>query len=434
MSPARVAAFRILLRVEKESAFAVELLHSAMLESLSADDSHLSTDIVMGVLRWQSRLDTRFIPLLTTPLRKLDLEVRIALRMGAYQLAFLSRMPGHAIVHETVELVKQARKRSASGMVNAVMRKLERDRAELTASGAGLADDYAHPAWLVEKWEAGFGRQTAEQICRHDQQIPHTALRFNDRDAESSLTAEGIQLSPGVLMRGARTVLSGDVTSTATFRAGRAAVQDEGSQLVAALVGRGQRILDCCAAPGIKTAALATAMPEAEIVAAELHPHRARLLRGLAPQANVRVLTADAQRLPFGAIFDRVLADVPCSGTGTLGRNPEIKWRLQPHDLPELQARQSAILSAALRHVAPGGRLVYSTCSLEREEDEQVVDACLRDSGVRIVPVRDELLGLQRAGVLAWADVDSLVSGNFLRTFPGIHPCDGFFAAVLERM
>jgi 16S rRNA (cytosine967-C5)-methyltransferase len=144
-------------------------------------------------------------------------------------------------------------------------------------------------------------------------------------------------------------------------------------------------------------------------------------------------MTADALVLPYGADFDRVLADVPCSGTGTLARNPEIKWKLKPDDLLDLQARQIAILKAAMRHVAPGGRLVYSTCSLEPEENEQVIAACIPNSDFKIIPVRTELQHLQESGDLVWKNIDELISGDFLRTIPGVHPCDGFFAAVLER-
>src|SRR6185437_1500573 len=245
--------------------------------------------------------------------------------------------------------------------------------------------------------------------------------------------SQGIQLASGVLMATARMVTSGDASATEMFRAGKVAIQDEGSQLVAALVGKGRRILDCCAAPGGKTAAMATRLPEAEIVATELHPHRAALLRRLAPQQNVEVMTADALALPYGADFDRVLADVPCSGTGTLARNPEIKWKLKPDDLLDLQARQIAILKAAMRHVAPGGRLVYSTCSLEPEENEQVIAACIPNSDFKIIPVRMELQHLQESGELVWKKLDDLISDDFLRTIPGVHPCDGFFAAVIEK-
>jgi 16S rRNA (cytosine967-C5)-methyltransferase len=179
---------------------------------------------------------------------------------------------------------------------------------------------------------------------------------------------------------------------------------------------------------------MATRLPEAEIIATELHPHRAMLLRRLAPQQNVEVITADALALPYGADFDRVLADVPCSGTGTLARNPEIKWKLKPEDLLDLQSRQSAILKAAMHYVSPGGRLVYSTCSLEPEENDQVIAASLADaSDFKIIPIRTELQRLRESGELVWKNIDELISGDFLRTIPGVHPCDGFFAAVLEK-
>lgn len=434
LSPAREAAFTILLRVERESAYAVELLHSSQLDRLSSLDRNLAHEIVMGVLRWRSLLDSAFLSFVSVPLKKLDLEVPTALRMGAYQLAFLDRMPAHAIVNETVEMVKKSGKRSAAGLVNAVMRKLEQDRRGLASPGKSLAQDSAHPEWLVERWIGQFGREKAEKICHYDQQIPPTVLRLSHVSQEDALQAEGIELAPGAFMANARIITSGNAATSRLFRGGQVAIQDEGSQLVAAMVGRGKLILDCCAAPGGKTAALATALPEAEIFAAELHPHRARLLRNLAPQKNVHVVTADARQLPFTREFDRVLADVPCSGTGTLARNPEIKWRLRPEDLVDLQARQIEILKAALKHAAPGGRLVYATCSLEPEENEHVVEAALKTAqGFAIVPAREILMELRKAGVLLWENVESLLQGDFLRTIPGVHPCDGFFAAILAR-
>ena len=437
VSPARLAAFTILLRVERESAYAVELLHSVLLEELSPADRNLATEIVMGVLRWTSVLDQTIARLSFTPFRKLDFEVLTALRMGVYQKQFLSKVPAHAAVNETVGLVKQAKKTSAAGLANAVMRKVKSavyDPHTSKLSGADyLSTALAHPKWLVERWISFFGDDVAQKICESDQRVPATVLRLSSSDDESLLVAQGIPLVPGALMANARIVTSGDASATEMFRAGKVAIQDEGSQLVAALIGKGRRILDCCAAPGGKTAAMATRLPEAEIVATELHPHRATLLRKLAPQHNVEVVTADALALPYGADFDRVLADVPCSGTGTLARNPEIKWKLKPADLLDLQSRQIAILKAAMRHVSPGGRLVYSTCSLEQEENEQVVAACLPNSNFKTIPVRTELQHLQESGDLVWKNIDELISGDFLRTIPGVHPCDGFFAAVLGR-
>jgi 16S rRNA (cytosine967-C5)-methyltransferase len=438
ISPARLAAFTILLRVEREAAYAVELLHSPILEGLSPLDRNLATELVMGVLRWRSVLDQSIALLSFTPFRKLDLEVLTALRIGIYQKQFLGRIPAHASVNETVELVKHAKKVSAAGLVNAVMRKVKSAAYDPHASKLTgvdyLSSALAHPRWLVERWVSDLGADRAKLVCEYDQLVPVTTLRLSGPEDEAQLVQQGIQLAPGALMKSARVVTGGELSATTPLTGGKIAIQDEGSQLVAALVGSGKRVLDCCAAPGGKTSALATRLPDAQIVAAELHPHRATLLRKLAPQQNVEVLTADALTLPFGPDFDRVLADVPCSGTGTLGRNPEIKWKLKLEDLLDLQARQIAILRAAMRHVSPGGRLVYSTCSLEPEENEQVIAACLQDaSDFRLVPIREELARLQESGGLVWKNIDQLTSGDFLRTVPGVQPCDGFFAAVLEK-
>src|SRR5438309_1389836 len=215
--------------------------------------------------------------------------------------------------------------------------------------------------------------------------------------------------------------------------AGRLAMQDEASQLVALLVGKGSNILDCCAAPGGKTRLLAERNPEARITAVELHPLRARLLRKLVPAKNVEVIQADVRELKEGE-YDRVLVDVPCSGTGTLARNPEIKWRLNPEDLVDLHGRQLQILRSALRRLKPGGRLVYSTCSLEQEENAEVVEEALADDpSIQLIECRSELERLRADGDLAWTDIDSLTAGPCLRTIPGTHPCDGFFAAIVER-
>lgn len=446
ISPARTAAFDILLRIERQDAYASELLHSDRLEPLSPADRGLATEIVMGVLRWRSRLDEGIARAAARPLDRLDLEVLTTLRMGVYQLLYLSRIPVHAAIDESVELVKRARKRSAAPFANAVLRKLIRTRIEHPAepthsnnanewgTPAALAREFAHPQWLVERWASELGIERTHAICGYDQRIPATAIRIDDVAVEGELRDEGIELAPGALVGGARIVTAGDITHTRAFREGRVFIQDEGSQLVALLVGTGSRLLDCCAAPGGKTAAIAARNPTAQIVAAEIHVHRAELLRRRVRAANVQVINADALALPMGEKFDRVLADVPCSGTGTLARNPEIKWRLKPEDLVDLHQRQVAILRAALRQLAPGGRTVYSTCSLEREECEAVVEEVLRDqTEYALLDCHDELQRLRAAGELAWSDIDALVGGKFLRTIPGVHPCDGFFAAVLER-
>jgi 16S rRNA (cytosine967-C5)-methyltransferase len=442
VSPARTVAFEILLRVEREGAYAAELLHSERLAKLSSRDHGLSTELVMGVLRWQSLLDQRLAAASSEKLERLDGEVLAALRLGVYQLQFLSRVPAHAAIFESVELVKAARKRSAAPFVNAVLRTIAGGGAKDALSEIGksadsiaLARNAAHPVWLVERWTKHYGLEAARQICTHHQTVPDTAIHIHNDQSNAELAAAGVQLSPGRLLSDARRVLGGDVTGTRAYREGRVSIQDEASQLVALLTGRGETILDCCAAPGSKTALLARRNPRAKVFATELHPHRARLLQSLSRLPNVHVVAADARHLPFSRAFDRILADVPCSGTGTLARNPEIKWRLKAEDLHDLPSRQAAILKSALRQLAIGGRLIYSTCSLEREENEAVVEAAL-DGTVefKVADFKGELEQLRLAGELSTGlDVASLLTGPYLRTIPGVHPCDGFFAAMIER-
>jgi 16S rRNA (cytosine967-C5)-methyltransferase len=452
VSAARAAAFDILLRVERESSYASELLHSQTYAKLTLADNALTMELVMGVSRWRSLLDSEIAKSSAQPLSKLDLEVLIALRLAVYQFRRLSRIPARAALNESVELVKRARKRSAAPFVNAVLRKIvtnDRPAEDIlphaldASSAAILAESTAHPIWLVERWIGAYGIEAATEICNYGQSVPVTSVRLRRPEAEDRLRAEGIELAPGTLLASARRVEHGDVSKTAAFRAGLCAIQDEASHLVAALVGRTKHVLDCCAAPGGKTAAIADQNLSAKMVAVDLHPHRALLLRRLlrvpagaeVGNSNLRVIAADARQLPFAAKFDRVLADVPCSGTGTLARNPEIKWRLTPEDLGDLQRRQLAILRSALGQVATGGRLIYSTCSLEREENEDVVDqALVEDSSFRIVECRSELERLHREGVLIFPDPSSLTRGLYLRTLPGIQSCNGFFAAILERI
>jgi len=453
VSPARSAAFDILFRVERDSSYASELLHSRTYDRVAQADHALAMELVLGVLRWRSLLDSDIVHSSAQPLEKLDLEVLTALRLAVYQLRQLSRIPARAAIHESVELVKRARKRSAAPFVNAVLRKVAAGIEPIPRSFESSIDgssvrtlgaSSAHPPWLVERWAEAYGLEVALKICQYNQSIPVTAIRLRRLDSEVKLRMEGIELAPGALLSSARLVHLGEISRTAAFRSGFVAIQDEASQLVAALVGYAPYALDCCAAPGGKTAAIADRNPDANIVAVELHPHRAALLqRLLRPQPSdqgagtgkIQIVAADARDLPFAAKFDRVLADVPCSGTGTLSRNPEIKWRLAYADLADLQQRQLSILRSAMNQVAAGGRLIYSTCSLEKEENENVIDRALaQDSSFRVVDCRLELRKLQHEGELIWPDPSTLTRGCYLRTLPGANACDGFFAAILEKL
>lgn len=348
ISPARQAAFDVLRNVH-EGGYASDLLvqHSAQLDSR---DAGLASEIVFGALRYQVQLDFLIARRVS---RTLDPEVRIALRMGIYQLRYLDRIPPHAAVSESVELVKRAHKASAAGLVNAVLRNIGREPMSWPDRATGLS----MPAWLLERWDRQFGRETADKI----------AAAFL-QPAETHMAATG-------------------------------RVQDIGAQSVVPFLDLqpGQTFLDLCAAPGNKTAQAIQA--GARAIACDRHLHRLKPMRPL----GCPLVALDGTRpLPFRGNFDRILVDAPCSGTGTLGRNPEIKWRLQPGDLIELHAKQVALVRRAMEHLCPAGRLVYSTCSLEKEENEDVIG---------------EIGG-------AWQTTQRL---------PGIDPGDGFFIAVYSR-
>jgi 16S rRNA (cytosine967-C5)-methyltransferase len=470
VSPARKAAFEALLALERNNArgnaHADDLLRAKVIDALSPADRHLATSLTLGVLRWQIRLDEQLKLLIAKPKSKLDPEVSVALRLGAFQLQFLDRVPAHAAIDESVELTKKSGHRFASGLVNAVLRKL----AAAGASGrfpeesAGeLALAHAHLAWLVERWTHFYGLEAARAICRHGQMQPPRIVRFPSAAGEavdvktepneaalieSELVAAGIHLGPGAILTAARTVVSGDVTESAAWREGRVRLQDEGSQLIAELAACAEEnsgrkiesILDACAAPGGKTLILAERNPQARVLACESSQRRLAEMttRLAAHSARVECRLADATALEEESAFDLVLADVPCSGTGTLGRNPEIRHRLHLEDLPRHAERQRAILSAALRAVRPGGRVVYSTCSLEPEENEQVVATVLaEDPNARQLSLEPRIAALAKAGILTASAaaqlLDCLTPEGALRLLPGRLPTDGFFVALIEK-
>ncbi len=411
------------------------------MEALSQPDRNLTTALVLGVLRWQIDLDQRIRPLLRHPNAKLDAEVLIALRLGAFQLLHMDRIPAHAAIGESVEIAKTAGHRFASGMVNAVLRKLAAASAEAKEKAPEEEDcRRAFPAWMVERWTATYGEEAAHAICRHGQSQPNITIRMVGDDVEAELQAEGVTLSPGPLLRAARRVISGDITETKAFREGRVRLQDEGSQLVAELVPHGGAILDCCAAPGGKTLILAERNSGARIVASEPSPQRLTQLRERLAVLGGRVecRLADATSLEDDAAYHVVLADVPCSGTGTLGRNPEIRHRLRLEDLPRQAERQRAILRGALRAVRAGGCVIYSTCSLEPEENEQVVAAVLSErENTRLIPLHLRVEELRSEGILTPSGADSLLQSitgeGSLRLLPGMFESDGFFVAMIEK-
>ena len=457
VSPARRIAFDVLHRVATQDAYADELLHAALDSVIRRDDAGLATELTLGVLQWQRLLDFWIERHLIHETKKLDVEVQLALRLAMYQLVFLDRIPARAAIYESVELVKRARKRSAAALVNAVLQKAAQETqrepllldsvAQVLPSDLPLADRlgvlYSHPTWLVERWLSAFGEENTRALLATNNRARKLSCwvqEENQREAaREALKQAGCFVSPGRLLREAWTLQGGHPSASKAVQQGWVAIQDEASQAVAHLLGveRGNMVLDLCAAPGGKTLLLARAVgPEGHVVAGDLHKHRLRELAERFERAairNVECVELDAtQPLPFERPFDRILVDAPCSGTGTLSRHPEIRWRLRAEDLKDLHARQVKLLRNALSHLAPGGRLVYSTCSLEPEENELVVAAALREEPqeFRLITPR----GMIQRVLLDGVSAESLFcSRGFFRTFPLEHGTDGFFAATIER-
>ncbi len=439
--------------MEAEDAYASDVLHETLDANVKTVDAALATEIALGVLRWRRLLDCLLERHLKKPVERLDLPVALALRVGIYQLRFLEKIPARAAVNESVELVKRARKTSAAALVNAVLHKAAGEASTPAEKllrpnpqpAERLAILHSHPTWMVERWLSRFGEAQATALLAANNERPRLACVMHEPSRQQEILDEfeaaGMRVEPGVLLKNAFSVSGGSPAKTRAFRNGLISIQDEASQAVPLLLGvqPGDRVLDLCAAPGGKTAAMVRAAgSRGMVIAADRYAHRLRAARAQFERlklTGVELVALDAERpLPFNEQFDRILVDAPCSGTGTLARHPEIRWRLKPEQLGELHRLQVRMLCNALASLAPGGRLVYSTCSFEPEENDSVVAEVLRgEPSIRQVT----------EGVMAEAidphiaegvDARALITGDgCFRTSPALQHTDGFFAVAFER-
>ena len=436
ISPARVAAFHALKEIEDGKFSSVAL--SELKPDLSPRDRALAHEIVLGVLRWQLHLDAIIEHFAGRRIDKLDAPVRRALRLAIYQLRFLSRVPPSAAVNDSVSLVALARLSSARAFVNAVLRRATREPDYSPASDIAdpferIAIETSHPRWLLERWSTAFGIEQATLMSVANNVTPPTAIRVvksiaDEKEVLEKLRSTGADLVPSKIAGSAWRVSGATAKVRELSDQGEIYIQDEASQVVAEVVNAqpGDRVLDVCAAPGGKTTLIAErAGDHADIQAMDVSPRRLATIERtiqLHQLKSIKLLLGDAgMPLPFDSqSFDRVLLDAPCSGTGTLRHNPEIRWRLTNNDIPALAEQQKRFLGHAAKVVKPGGLLVYSTCSVEVEENEDVIRNFLTSN--------DEFRQL-RVSVSA----ELLTSSGAARTWPHRDGTDGFFVAALEK-
>ncbi|NPA48470.1 MAG: 16S rRNA (cytosine(967)-C(5))-methyltransferase RsmB [Thermodesulfobacteria bacterium] len=445
----RAMALKVLIRWETKRALLDEVLSEVLDRSAFLDprDQGLVTELINGVVRHLSYLDYLLSRVSKKPLEKMDPEVRNALRLGAYQILF-TRIPVHVAVAETIKILKRKRRGEwIVGFVNAVLRELARRKDEISLPPREmdpvdyLAIRYSYPRWLVERWLARFGEEETEALLKAGNERPVLVVRANTlRVTREQLLlylkaeipgAAPCKYSPdGIILHG----FQGRITGLKAFKVGWLQVQDEASQLVSYLVGPrpGERVLDACAGVGGKTTHLAQIMRNTgRIYAMDVFPWRLERLKENAKRlgvTNIEVITGDATKAIEtlgGNFFDRILVDAPCTGTGVIRRHPDIKWARTPEDLTRVPEKQLALLKSLAPLLKRGGVMVYATCSLEPEENEEVIAKFLKEMpGFEVEDARKALP--ETAHELVGED-------GFMRTYPHRHGLDGFFGARLRK-
>ena len=443
----RQLASEILFKVDTRKAYADILLdHSLKDAALSDRDRALLTELVYGTLRWRGKIDARLNPHFRRSLEDTDPFVRNLLRVASYQLLFLDKIPDYAAVNEAVQLAKAHGGNKVAGFVNAVLRNFLREKDDTVEPQptndrqATLANEHSHPQWLINKWLDYFGREETEALMRANNEIAPLVLRVNSckscREAllalllKSGVSAVATGWSPvGISVKS-----SSPVNQLPGFQEGLFQVQGEASQLVSYLLSpeKGERVLDACAAPGGKTTHIAELMANTgEVIALDKSEKGIDKIRENAARlglTSLRAAKADIRHpLPaeFRSPYDRILVDAPCSALGTLRSHPEIKWHRNESDIKRLAHLQKQIIDQVVHYLKPGGILVYSTCTLTQDENENVVEDFLQE--------HKEFVLDDAAGYLP-RDASSLVRGSHYMTLPHRHNTDGFFAARMRRV
>ncbi|MFP4194676.1 MAG: 16S rRNA (cytosine(967)-C(5))-methyltransferase RsmB [Desulfobacterales bacterium] len=417
-----------------------------LFQQMPRRDRALVNAIVYGVLRWRAKLDFNIEAFASRPVNKIKPEVLNILRMGLFQMMFLSRIPQSAAVNTSVEMTKQAASKSMAGFVNALLRNFARsteppaypDPEKNPVKALGVCQSF--PQWLISRWEKRFGLEETRSLCEYLNKIPPVTIRVNllettrDRGLEKlspcAESAEKTGISPaGIVLYG----IKKPVRELSGFSEGLFQVQDEAAQLAAIVLSPkpGEKVLDACAGLGGKTGHISQLMENrGRVVAADFDHARLKSLESEMERLGINIVETrclDMEKpgvLQKTEAFDRILIDAPCSGLGVIRRNPDIKWSAQKRDFKRYQIRQARILENTAQHLKPGGTLVYAVCSMEPEETDAVIEEfCEKTKNFKV-----DSPGLQAAG--PEADSDGKV---YLRLYPHRHQTDGFFIARLTR-
>jgi 16S rRNA (cytosine967-C5)-methyltransferase len=416
------------------------LLHDKRLDGLKVQDRDLATELVYGVLRWQNRLDYILEAFSSRPVERVDLPILLALRMGLYQIRFLTRVPERAAVDEAVKLSHIFGPRGTTGFVNAVLRAACRQSDQPALPNKDneplryLTVTLSHPEWLARRYLDNLGLDRAEARCCYHNQIPPQDVRIEPPGEPDQirleLANEGVESRIFPLVPGSLRIVSGQAGGTSLYKAGRLFIQEAGSQLIPFMLGprAGNDVLDACAAPGSKATQMSRWCAPGSVIAIERRPRRLKLLADVSKRLgtrNLRPLGADAMQLPFRKKFKYILLDAPCSSLGTLARNPDIKWKLRESDFEALSQKQFQLLQSCSMALEQGGRLVYATCSTEPEENEALIGRFISEQPEFRIASPPQSFPAEAKKLL---DADGT-----LRICPERDEMDGYYAVALER-
>ncbi|WP_050614728.1 16S rRNA (cytosine(967)-C(5))-methyltransferase RsmB [Bacillus testis] len=438
----RELALDLILSVEKNQSYSNLLLNTVINKNhLSPADSGLLTELTYGTIQYKLTLDYYLEPYIKNS-KKMDQWVRILLRLSLYQMHYLDKIPDHAVIFEAVEISKRRGHKGIASLVNGILRNIQRNGVrsldELSDPVERISIETSHPAWIVKRWMEQYGEERTRNMCQYNLKHPKQTARVNISKASREkvlemLKEEGFSVEPIRFLPEGITCLKGNLALSNAYKEGFLSIQDESSMLVAYAVDAKDKntILDCCAAPGGKTSAIAEKMEKGTVYALDLHEHKVKLIKQQAERlglANVTASAHDARKageLFDPQTFDAILVDAPCSGLGVMRRKPDVKYTKNEQDIHRLAAIQQDILAAVAPLLKDGGLLVYSTCTVDQEENDQVTEAFLKQHPQfsKDTTLKNRLP----------EEVRRFASDNSLQLFPQDLGSDGFFIACFRK-